>query len=141
MIMESSLKKNDLIQIDNGIFRVLEVNCDKALLIDCVKRTMPGWKAIKDIVGFSFCDEDELHRKTGYRPAAIEELKPKERREAYNRFSSICGILSFVGSVKERCMAIWQAAEHHNKSKQTIRTYLCIYLIYQTVSALSLIHI
>ena len=73
MIMESSLKKNDLIQIDNGIFRVLEVNCDKALLIDCVKRTMPGWKAIKDIVGFSFCDEDELHRKTGYRPAAIEE--------------------------------------------------------------------
>ena len=37
------MQKNDLLQNENSIYRVLQVQNGTALIIDCVKRTMPKW--------------------------------------------------------------------------------------------------
>lgn len=39
------MQKFDLYFKDDSIVRVLEVREDKALMIDCIRRTMPQWKS------------------------------------------------------------------------------------------------
>ena len=35
------MKKNDLIKTENGIFRILSIDTDRVLAIDCINKTMP----------------------------------------------------------------------------------------------------
>jgi len=37
------MKKYDLLRSGDTIIRVLEVQSDRILVIDCIKRTMPVW--------------------------------------------------------------------------------------------------
>ena len=52
-------KKNDL------IYRCLEVNEDKCLVIDCVKRTLPCWVNNDFLIGFEVINEEELLKELG----------------------------------------------------------------------------
>ena len=35
--------KNKLMKSESGIIRILDINEDKVLVIDCLKKTMPVW--------------------------------------------------------------------------------------------------
>ena len=37
------MKKNELIKSGSGIYRILHIQNDNVLVIDCVKMTMPNW--------------------------------------------------------------------------------------------------
>ena len=63
------------------------------------------------------------------------ELTPKEERIAQERFTMISGVLPFIGNEQKRSQMIDFLAEH--QSKQTIRKYLCLYLVYQDIDALA----
>ena len=39
----SQMKKNDLLKYNDKLIRVLDIQNDKYLIIDCIKRTMPVW--------------------------------------------------------------------------------------------------
>ena len=125
--MQKILKNN------NQIIRVLQTKNDKVLVINCVKRTMPMWITLSDIEGYVDCTEEELFLKTNV--DFNRELNGDERKIARERFTLIAGILPFVGDDKKRNFMIQQLSEH--MSKQTIRKYLCLFLVYQNISVLA----
>ena len=75
--------KNDLYFKDNSIVRVLEVREDKALVIDCVRRTMPQWKDIVSLAGWEKCSEEKLCEITGVDLPELDALYPENRKVAY----------------------------------------------------------
>lgn len=128
------MQKNDLLRNETSIYRVLQVQNDTALMIDCVKRTMPKWC---DCTGYSPCSEDDLIAVTNISPLPLEALDADSWRYAYAHYNMIAGVLPFVGNDTERCNMIGKAAELFHVSKQTIRNNLCLYLVYQNISVLA----
>ena len=55
----------------------------------------------------------------------------------YERYTMIAPILSFVSDDGMRSRLICSVAEEHGVSKQTVRSYLCLYLAYMDVTALA----
>lgn len=122
-----------LLKNDNQIIRVLQTRDDRALVIDCVKRTMPVWITLSEISNYVDCTEEELYMKTNVE--IHRKLNGDENKIAREKFTIIAGILPFVGDDKKRNFMITQMSE--KKSKQTIRRYLCLYLVYQDISVLA----
>ena len=51
------MQKNDLFRTDGSAFRILAIQGDSVLAIDCLKRTMPHWFTPESAVP---CTEAEL---------------------------------------------------------------------------------
>ena len=128
------MQKNDLLRNEDSIYRVLQLQDNRALIIDCIKRTMPRWCDCNDYIQ---CSEDDLTTATNTFPLPLEELDAKSRRYAYEHYNMIAGVLPFVGDDAERCTMISRVADLFHVSKQTIRNNLCLYLVYQNISALA----
>ena len=122
-----------LLKNENKIIRVMKSQGNKALVIDCIKRTMPKWVDGDSLSNYDDCGEDEMYEQTNY-PFG-RKLTPKEERIAQERFTMISGVLPFIGNEQKRSQMIDFLAEH--QSKQTIRKYLCLYLVYQDIDALA----
>ena len=122
-----------LLKNENKIIRVLKSQGEKALVIDCIKKTMPHWVDSDFLSNYDDCGEDEMYERTDY-PFG-RELTPKEERIAQERFTMIAGVLPYIGNEQKRSQMIDFLAEH--QSKQTIRKYLCLYLVYQDIDALA----
>ena len=122
-----------LLKNENQIIRVLKSQGNKALVIDCIKRTMPKWVDGDSLSNYDDCGEDEMYERTDY-PFG-RELTQKEERIAQERFTMIAGVLPYIGNEQKRSQMIDFLAEH--QSKQTIRKYLCLYLVYQDIDALA----
>ena len=122
-----------LLKNENQIIRVLKSHGDKALVIDCIKRTMPRWVDGDALSNYDDCGEDEMYERTDY-PFG-RELTQKEERIAQEHFTMIAGVLPFIGNEQKRSQMIDFLADQ--QSKQTIRKYLCLYLVYQDIAALA----
>ncbi len=59
------MEKNQLIKVYGTIYRVLAVDGEDILLIDCMKRTMPKWHEAGWADGYEGCSEEELSEATG----------------------------------------------------------------------------
>lgn len=130
------MEKNQLIKWDGVIYRVLAVENDAVLLIDCIKKTMPKWFGLDEISGYEECSEGELLENTEMVLEKEENLNSKQRCVAHERFTVIAGILPFLGDDGMRATVIRKVAEQNGISVQTVRKYLCQYLVYQSISAL-----
>lgn len=126
-----------LLKNDNSIIRVIKEYENDALVIDCVKGTMPKKIALIELEGFVECSDEALYTKTGVNSVDVESLDAKSRKEAYNRYTMIAGILPYLENERQRSDVIAEIAKEWNVSKQTIRHYLCRYLIYQSVGVLA----
>ena len=115
-----------LLRNDDRIYRVLDSDDDNFFVIDCIKRTMPVWN--NDLHGFSEMTEQELLDLTGM---VIPELSDENMGVVNRRFGMIAPILPVVSNVSERSKAIRAIAVDKGVSKQMIRYYLCLFLVYQ----------
>ena len=106
------MKKYDLLRSGDNIIRVLEVRGDWVLVTDYIKRTMPVW-------------------------VGMDDLDTGQRKAMYRRYTMIAPILPFVADDKMCSRLICSVAEEHNVSKQTVRSYLCLYLAYMDVATLA----
>ncbi len=61
------MKKYDLLRSGDTIIRVLEVEKNRVLVIDCTKRTMPVWVEPRALEAYSECTRYELSDVTGVR--------------------------------------------------------------------------
>lgn len=122
-----------LLKNENQIFRVLQTQSDKSLVIDCIKKTMPKWVNTAALSDYTECSETALHELTQY--PGSRELTPEEQRIAQEHFTMIAGVLPFIGNEQKRSQMIDFLADH--QSKQTIRKYLCLYLVHQDIDALA----
>lgn len=128
------MQKNDLLKNDESINRVLAIEDDKLLIIDCMKLTMPKWETSDVIEDYVHCEEKELLKGL---PEDIETIDADARKVAYQRYTMITGVLPFVSGGAMRSRAIDMAAEEYSVSKKTIQKYLCRYLAYQNITALA----
>jgi hypothetical protein len=122
-----------LLSNENGVIRVLQTKGDTSLVIDCIKRTMPKWIPTDDLAVYAECSEADLYDRTGM--IQDRELAQKEQRIAQEHFTMIAAVLPFIGNEPKRNEMINLLAEY--QSKQTIRKYLCLYLVYQNLAALA----
>lgn len=130
------MEKNQLIKCQGIIYRVLAVEEDSILLIDCIKKSMPKWYEIGRIEGYEDCTEEELLESTGIELVVEQDLSQKARCIAHKRFTVVAGILPFLDDDRFRVEAVKKISKEKRISKQTVRNYLCQYLTYQSISAL-----
>lgn len=130
------MKKRDLLRSGDSIIRVLEVQGDRVLVIDCIKRTMPAWVKAADLDSYSECTIGELSEVTGVITTDVDALDADQKKTMYERYTMIAPVLSFLTDDRMRSRLICSAAEEHGVSKATVRNHLCLYLAYMDVTAL-----
>ena len=131
------MKKYDLLRSGDTIIRVLEVQGGRVLIIDCIKRTMPVWIEVDTLESYSECSSNELSEVTGGIMVGTDDLDAEQRKTMYERYTMIAPILAFIADDRMRSRLICSVAAEHGVSKQTVRSYLCLYLAYMDVSALA----
>lgn len=129
------MQKNDLLRLDDEIIRILEIQDESIFVIPCVKKSMPYWMKRQEVASATACSEDYLLEITDVILPDMEVLSAKSKCFVYKHFTLIAGILPYVSDEKKRKYMINQMAEEMKVSKQTIRYYLCQYLVYQDIRA------
>ncbi len=130
------MEKNQLVKAQGTIYRVLAVDADDVLLLDCIKKVMPKWYKLDEAGGYEACTEDELLSATETVLVEEQDMSPKTRQTVHERYTVIAGLLPFVGDDRLRTEAIKRIATEKGISMPTVRSYLCQYLVYQNISAL-----
>ena len=124
------MKKNDLIKTDSGIFRILSV-CDSVLAIDCEKKTMPQF------FSYDFFSDSEIINCLSPNYPDFKDLSLADRKIAQQRYTMIASAISVLENVKQRNLMLENSSKQFGISKQTLRSYLCTYLVYQDIAALA----
>lgn len=124
------MKKNDLIKTGSSIFRILSVGVN-VLAIDCEKKTMPQF------FSYDFFNDSEIINCLSPDYPNFEDISPADRKIAQQRYTMIASAISVLDDVKQRNLMIEKSAAQFNVSKQTLRSYLCTYLVYQDIAALA----
>ena len=125
------MKKNDLIKTPGGLFRILSIEPDRVLAIDCIKKTMP-----KFYPPHFFAGGEVLDKLPCVYPET-EDLSLAHRKIAQERYTMIAGAVSVVDDIPKRSLMIEKSAEQFGMSKQSIRSFLCSYLVYQDMAVLA----
>lgn len=126
------MKKNELYQKDDRIIRVLKMHDDEAFIIDCMKQTMPEYMRLQELEEYVLVTDCKYNAEVN-----LETLPAEIKRVAYERYTLIAGILPYIEDKGMRTNQIEAVAVDSGMSKQTIRKYLCKYLVYQNVAALA----
>ena len=131
------MKKNELLKCGDSIIRILETKAESALIVDCIHKAMPKWMQQSDLASYAPCTEQELTSADGKIICDYDSLDKKSRRFTHEHFTLIAGVLPFIGNDRLRCSMIASIAAEKDVSKQTIRNYLWLYLVYQDIAALA----
>ena len=121
------MQANDVVRIGENLLRVLAARDDAWLCIDCTAARMPFW------VPFRGLEEST----PGEVPALDTELTAQQKQTARERYTLIAPILAFLTDEAERSRILNRVSETQGVSCQTLRRYLCRYLVYQDVAALA----
>ncbi|WP_026395836.1 integrase catalytic domain-containing protein [Acetobacterium malicum] len=128
--------KNKLFQSGVSIIRILEFRDDEALVIDCIKKTMPAWIDATEITAYKPYTEDELLAVIGNVPT-LEMLESERIRVMHERYTMINDLLPFISDERIRASKIRAISQANHISKQTVRNHLCVYLAYMDIMALA----
>lgn len=124
------MKKNDLIKTGSSIFRILSVG-NNVLAIDCEKKTMPQF------FSYGFFSGGKIINCISPDYLEFEDLPPADRKIAQQRYTMIASAISVLEDVKQRNLMLENSSKQFGISKQTLRSYLCTYLVYQDIAALA----
>lgn len=127
---------SDFYSGEGRLLRVIKREDGRVLVVDCLKKTMPEWVGEATLDAFEAADESAAKERLGA-IANYDELDPKAKKAARERYASISGVLPFVGDMPERAARTRQAASDYKVSKETIRQRLVAYLIWQDIGALA----
>ena len=131
------MQKNDLYKCGNGLVRVLAVDGERVLIIDCVKPAMPRWTSANSLKEWERCGEGEYQIPDAWRLKPQEEIMTEQRKLMHERYTLIAPVLPFIHKESMRSVIIAQVAEMNGISKQTVRKYLCRYLASQKIESLA----
>ena len=105
------MQKNDLYKCGDGLVRVLAIDGDRVLLIDCVKPAMPRWASANSLKGWERCAEGEYPIPDAWRLKPQEEIMTEQRKLMHERFTLIAPVLPFIHKESMRSVIIAQVAE------------------------------
>lgn len=121
------MKVNDVLRKDDTVLRVLEVRNEQCLCIACGAACMPVWMPT-DVLE-AYVPENA--------PKLDISMTVRQKQTAHARYTMIAPLLAFLTDERERNRLMDCIATEHGVSKQTLRRYLCRYLVYQDVAALA----
>jgi hypothetical protein len=75
------MQKNDILKNEVGVFRILKVDNDRVLAIDCKKKTMPKYYPYE-----FFNNAETVDNSIVMPPCDFDSLSQKERSLAQQRF-------------------------------------------------------
>ncbi len=132
------MQKNELLKKNGSIVRILAADGDEVLYFVCggMKASMPKWCKAIQFKDYEPCDEDEILSLCGMKLLREDELEPRERNMARNRYAIIAPVLGCLEDEDLRTHIIERTAKEHGVTKQTVRNYLKLYLTYDSISAL-----
>ena len=93
--MSLRMKKNDVIEFKETCFRVLAIERDRCLLVNCENQTVPKWYDCGMLKECHIVEDI-------YKSVDVEELEPVARKEAYKRYELVSGVLPFLKNVLAR---------------------------------------
>ena len=134
---KSRYSENTLLKYKDDVIRILQVLEDDVLIINCTKKSMPKLMSINVTNSCINISENELLRMTNTVYEDINLLDEKRKRTMHERYKLISSVLPFIEDEKMRSFLIEKVSKQMDVSKQTIRHYLCLYLIYQNISILA----
>ena len=117
------MRKNDIVKTETDLFRVLAIDEDQVLAIDCEKKNMP------QLFSFSFFAKGEILEEIYFPCSSWEELSPAEKKIAQKRYTMIAPAVAVVNDKPKRNVMINYASQQFKVSKQTLRSFLCSYLV------------
>lgn len=123
------MKVNEIISIDGIKFRVLKIKDDNVLVVNCEKNVVPKW--------ISVSEAQECTVESDFDLPNVDELEPYQRKLAYERYGLIAPIIPFISNNRERNYMITRVSEEQGISKQTIKHYLWLYLVYHNITVLA----
>lgn len=130
------MQKNELYRNNNSIIRVLEIKNNAVLVIDCINKTMPQWIGVSFFEDWTKCSDETLHEITGIELQDIKTVSPENFKVAHQRYTMIAPIVMVLTDQDKKNEMIELISTNEKISKQTLRKYLCLYLIYQDISVL-----
>lgn len=130
------MQKNELYRNNNSIIRVLEIKNNAVLVIDCINKTMPQWVGVSFFEDWTKCSDEILHEITGIELQDIKTVSPEDFKVAHQRYTMIAPIIMVLTDQDKKNEMIELISTNEKVSKQTLRKYLCLYLIYQDISVL-----
>ena len=131
------MKKNDLLKCGNTVIRVLEIQDDKAFIINCQKRNIPTWVFVSEIRDYIKISETELYEIIPVQPPDVTTIDAKSRRIINERYTMISGILPFVSDFRKRNQLLAAISVERGVCRQTLINYLCLYLAFQNKAVLA----
>lgn len=131
------MQKNDLYKCNDALVRILAIDDERVLLIDCVKPAMPRWSSANSLKGWERCAEGEYPIPDAWRLKPQEEIMTEQRKLMHERYTLIAPVLPFIHKESMRSVIIQQISEMNGVSKQTVRKYLCLYLASQKIESLA----
>ena len=126
------MEVGELYQVDGRLYKILSVEADNVLLIDCKGTTMPKWQPAK-----RFSDKEPVGKEFLGDIRAESELTNAEQIVARKRYSMIAGIVPYINDEGMRNAVIRKYAEYYGVHRRTITGYLCRYLVYEDIGALA----
>lgn len=130
------MQKNELYRNNNSMIRVLEIKNNAVLVIDCINKTMPQWIGVSFFEDWTKCSDETLHEITGIELQDIKTVSPEDFKVAHQRYTMIAPIIMVLTDQDKKNEMIELISTNEKISKQTLRKYLCLYLVYQDISVL-----
>lgn len=130
------MQKNELYRNNNSMIRVLEIKNNAVLVIDCINKTMPQWIGVSFFEDWTKCADETLYEITGIELQDIKTVSPENFKVAHQRYTMIAPIVMVLTDQDKKNEMIELISTNEKISKQTLRKYLCLYLIYQDISVL-----
>lgn len=129
------MKKNDYLKIDDTIYRMLAVDKDNYLVLNCNTKNMPSWKKESELAEGDIISAEEAFNMLDIE-LIEEKLTGNEFKQAHERYTMIAGVLAFMNDDSLRNRAIAIAVDTYGISRRTLTTYLCNYLVTDNISSL-----
>lgn len=123
--------------IRDSIFKAIASKDDMTLMINCSMKHMPEWVETKLLRGVTSIDEEEAFKRLGIVLREETEMSLGELKTARERYTMVAGILPFLTDDRERNHAIKKVCENFGKSRRTITSYLCKYLVTGSITSLA----
>ena len=121
------MKVNDVLRKGEIALRILVIKDDRCFCINCNAESMPAWMPKNSL-------EDYIPDTA---PMIDRNMTARQKQVAHERFTMIASMLVFLTDDKERNRIMNRISEEQDISKQTLRRYLCRYLVYQDIAALA----
>ena len=121
------MKVNEVLRKGEIVLRVLVIKDDICLCINCNAESMPTWMPANSLADYT----------PDAAPVIDTNITARQKQMAHVRFTMIAPMLAFLTDDKERNRIMNRISEEQHISKQTLRRYLCRYLVYHDISALA----